>query len=421
MRILTITPSLGLGGTERAAQNFSIGYRRHGHEVTVLNHGRAGPREASLSAAGCRVFNFGDDRQAVLDILGSREFDVVHIHREGRRNDRETDLLRWARPKARLIAETNVFFARDYGVGDNLIDIHLQLACINHVRWRRRGGKGASVVIPNPVDAGDYPTPATDDIQTFKATHRIPADHFVFGRVGQPLVGKWDPCIVEAFVTVVTHHPRVHLLLVGASPDVVERILQLNPGLRAHVTLLGTLTEPAELGVAYGAMDSFLHAARQGESFGYVLAEALLYGLPVITVSRPHRDNAQTEVIRHGIDGYVVRSRRYLVEAMESLMQDHALRSRVRQGGRQGVIERFDLERVCSDALCVFEALLGGSPTPLLRESGPGIPAPIIEGIGRDSPIELMLARIYDWPWVDYCREQLRYLKRGSLARLRHP
>jgi len=107
MHILTITPSLGLGGTERAAQNFSIGYRRHGHDVTVLNHGRVGPRETPLLAAGIRVLNLADQPAGTLEILDAEGFDVVHIHREGRRNDRETDLLRWARPRARLIAETN--------------------------------------------------------------------------------------------------------------------------------------------------------------------------------------------------------------------------------------------------------------------------------------------------------------------------
>lgn len=215
MRILTITPSLGLGGTERAAQNFSIGYRRHGQDVTVLNHGRVGPREAPLMDAGIRVVNLADQFAGALKSLDAERFDVVHIHREGRRNDRETDLLRWARPRARLIAETNVFFARDYGEASHWIDLHLQLAAINQLKWLRRGGEGLSAVVPNPVDADDYPLPRPEAIQAFRTAHRISIGDFVFGRVGQPLMGKWDPCIVPAFAALAVRHPQIHLLLVG--------------------------------------------------------------------------------------------------------------------------------------------------------------------------------------------------------------
>jgi len=307
---------------------------------------------------------------------------------------------------------SNIFFARDYGVAGQWIDLHLQLAAINQLKWLRRGGQGLSAVAPNPVDAADYPLPQPEAIQAFRTAHRISAGDFVFGRVGQPLEGKWDPCIVPAFTALAARHPRTQLMLVGASPDVVERINGLTPAIRTRITLLETLADPLELGLAYGAMDGFLHAARQGESFGYVLAEALLYGLPVITVSRPHRDNAQTEVIRHGVDGYVVRSRAYLREAMERLLKDTALRASVRQRGREGVIERFGIEKVCADALGLFDGLLRGdigSSLPVTTVC----PAPgMAPGIGRASPVECALAMVYDWPWVDYAREQARYWKR---------
>lgn len=412
MRILTITPSLGLGGTERAAQNFSIGYRRHGQDVTVLNHGRVGPREAPLMDAGIRVVNLADQFAGALKSLDAERFDVVHIHREGRRNDRETDLLRWARPRARLIAETNVFFARDYGEASHWIDLHLQLAAINQLKWLRRGGEGLSAVVPNPVDVDDYPLPRPEAIQAFRTAHRISIGDFVFGRVGQPLMGKWDPCIVPAFAALAVRHPQIHLLLVGASPDVVERVQGLPQALRTRVTLLETLENSVHLGLAYGAMDGFLHAARQGESFGYVLTEALLYGLPVITVSRPHRDNAQTEVIRHGVDGYVVRSRAYLREAMERLLMDTDLCVSVRQRGRRGVIERFGIEKVTADSLGLFDDWLRGDIRPSLPVTTVCQAPRMAPGIGRASPVECALAKVYEWPWVDYAREQGRYWKR---------
>jgi hypothetical protein len=41
-----------------------------------------------------------------------------------------------------------------------------------------------------------------------------------------------------------------------------------------------------------------------GESFGFVLAEALLCGCPVVTLSTPFKDNAQFEVVGDKIGGY---------------------------------------------------------------------------------------------------------------------
>ena len=44
-------------------------------------------------------------------------------------------------------------------------------------------------------------------------------------------------------------------------------------------------------------MDGFLHVSRIGESFGMVLCEAMLCGVPVVTLSTPLKDNSQLEVV----------------------------------------------------------------------------------------------------------------------------
>ena len=40
-------------------------------------------------------------------------------------------------------------------------------------------------------------------------------------------------------------------------------------------------------------MDVFAHSAQQGESFGYVLAEAALCEIPIVTMATPWADDSQ--------------------------------------------------------------------------------------------------------------------------------
>ena len=269
-------------------------------------------------------------------------------------------------------------------------------------------------MIPNPVDVEEFPLCSPEEVKRFRRTHQIPENAFVFGRIGQPIPGKWDPFIVRAFERLAAENPHVYLLLVGASADVRHAAFGLAKDVAQRVVLLDMLEDPRQLGACYSAMDCFLHAARQGESFGYVLTEALLYGVPVVTLSRPHRDNAQTEVVRHNVDGLVVRSRAGILQAMRQIMTDHALREKVRLYGRTGVIERFGMDVVCGRALSIFEQLLQESPGEYR------VPPPNQEidydvvGVGRSSRFELLLARLYDYPWVNYCREQMLALRRKA-------
>ena len=412
MRILTITPSLSIGGIERAAQNFSIGYKKRGHDVVVLNHGKDGIRRRNLQDAGCQVQKVNIVTNETLVRLDLGSFDVVHIHREGRKNERENVILEWARRSAKIIVETNVFFAIDYSLGYSLIDLHFQLSEINRQHWLKRGGNKLTAVIPNPVDHGEFPICGFDEVKQFRLIHNIPANAFVFGRIGQPAPGKWDPIIVRAFSKLATENPNVYLLLVGPSKDVRLEVFRLRNDVRHRVVILETLDDPKQLGICYSCMDCFAHAARQGESFGYVLTEALLYGVPVITLSRPHRDNAQTEVIRHNLDGLVVRSRGAMLEAMKQIMIADTLRETVKLFGRKGILDRFGMDVVCGRALNIFERLLSGQTdttgnfTPIVNVGYE------VEGMGRSARFELLLAYFYDCPFINYCRENLLMMRR---------
>ena len=88
----------------------------------------------------------------------------------------------------------------------------------------------------------------------------------------------------------------------------------------------------------YSSLDCFLHAARIGESFGMVLAEAMLCGCPVVTASRPFKDNSQVEVVGHLKGGVVARSAKSLATALRAFRFDPGIRQQLQSNLRQWVL-----------------------------------------------------------------------------------
>jgi hypothetical protein len=66
-----------------------------------------------------------------------------------------------------------------------------------------------------------------------------------------------------------------------------------------------------------------------GESFGYTLAEAMAWGLPVLVDSTPWADNAQIELVGHEAQGLIAGRPAAFSAALLRLAQGQALRQRL--------------------------------------------------------------------------------------------
>jgi hypothetical protein len=172
------------------------------------------------------------------------------------------------------------------------------------------------------------------------------------------------------------------------------------------VRLLPLRDSDRELSVMYSAMDCFLHASTIGESFGLVLTEAMLCGCPVVTVSRPDRDNSQVEVVGHLKGGLVAASMRDFPRAALALWEDEALRRRVRAGARQHVIDRYGSDRVAALTIRVAAITLEcGDRAELLRRlaatpdlqtdtTNQDVKRQLRDAIGRPRAIERLRMRL---------------------------
>ena len=130
--------------------------------------------------------------------------------------------------------------------------------------------------------------------------------------------------------------------------------------MRTRIVTLPVTASDRRISEYLTAMDGFLHVSRIGESFGMVLCEAMLCGVPVVTLSTPLKDNSQLEVVGHRMGGLVALTPEALPEAMIALIGDADLRGRVRAGGAAWVRGRFAPDLVSRRAMEIYEGLLSG-------------------------------------------------------------
>jgi glycosyltransferase involved in cell wall biosynthesis len=372
MRILTVCSGLELGGTERAAQNFTLGYHRAGHQSAFLNWGMHGPRQEILENHDIPVFTAAGNLNHALAEADGFNPDIIHIHRRGWKDDRETYILKRLRRPERRILEQNVFGSIDYSPASDLIDVHMQLSKWCIWRWRRYLGKKnietAGVIIPYPIVPTDFEPASKQEIETFFSRHSIDMNAYICGRVGQPFPGKWHPKTLIAFAELARLEPKAVLLLIGM-PRSYQKIINSFPSdIQKRILQFPLTNSDDELKTFYSSLDCFIHATTQGESFGFVLTEAMLCGCPVVTVNQPHKDNSQVEVVGHMKGGIVAGSMKKLSEAVVMLWSDQELRQKIQKNVRASVIDRYDLTKVVATALHVAEiALSSGDRKTLIQ------------------------------------------------------
>jgi hypothetical protein len=97
-----------------------------------------------------------------------------------------------------------------------------------------------------------------------------------------------------------------------------------------------------------------------------VLAEALLCGLPVITLSTPDKDNSQLEIVGHEAGGLVVADVAGMINAMRKL-EKQELRRQYAAMGASEIIRRFGAETLIPAAIDIAQLVSEGLSRQQLR------------------------------------------------------
>ncbi len=160
--------------------------------------------------------------------------------------------------------------------------------------------------------------------------------------------------LIRAFSLLIKKYPNAKLTLVGDGParrSLAE--LALNLGLQGSVSFEGTV-ERSKLQGYFDTHDFFANAS-DSETFGYVTAEAMAAGLPVVAVDA----QGSKDLVRNMVNGFLVKPNR-IVEfagAMEKMMGKKA-DLRCMGAASRRLVQDFSVEKCLKNHIRIYRKLL---------------------------------------------------------------
>lgn len=212
--------------------------------------------------------------------------------------------------------------------------------------------------IYNGIDTSHYATPPDPEkIREHRERWKIPENQPIIGGIGRFAAGRvkgFDAILVAAHLLGQTV-PGLQVLMVGDGPrrpfleDVARRL-----GIRSKIHFVG-VAQDVRLPLAL--MDMFIFPSRWPEAFGLTLVEAMAAGKPVIAT----RVGAVPEIVRHGIDGWLVppEDPASLAEGILHLLKDRTEADRLGRQAQARAGEAFSLDRMAAEVEAVYQEVVG--------------------------------------------------------------
>lgn len=137
-------------------------------------------------------------------------------------------------------------------------------------------------IVHHGIDPAPYLANHTAEAATLRQKLALGNAYPVVGTVARLIEWKGYRHIIEAARLLVKDHPRIHFIFCGTG-DQEGTLSQLvkEARLEKHITFTGWV-DRRSIPALYSIMDLYLHAADH-EPFGFVLAEAMMSGTPVVT------------------------------------------------------------------------------------------------------------------------------------------
>lgn len=350
INVLHICNQLSVGGTERALEVFAKTINKTYFNVYVCGIYEGGVREQLIKQNGIEVFVASGNKEKLYKFCKDKAINVLHIHRSGKKEGFAIETAK--RAGVPVIVETNVFGLCDSGLTEAMIDSHLLVSKMLTLKYVKNAhisvdqfiNKGC--VIYNPLNLKDFLSfkPSRKRIDDLKLELGVDKETPLICRVGRPDPWKWSSFTVDSLSHIVKQVPDVKLVIVGGiSQNIKERIKKKK--LLENVIETGPVSEE-KLIELYHTIDILTHSSRIGESFGYTIAEAMAAGKPVVVNSTPWVDNAQIELVDHGITGYIANTPKTYADAVVHLLSKPKIREDFGRCGKEKVNKLFDATKI---------------------------------------------------------------------------
>jgi phosphatidyl-myo-inositol alpha-mannosyltransferase len=204
---------------------------------------------------------------------------------------------------------------------------------------------GDAVLIPNGLHVRQYEK--AEPLPGFPGTGGTLG---FLGRIDEPRKGL--DILLAAFCLLAAERPELRLLIAGRGD--ADEVLEQVPGpLRDRVVLLGQVSDADRIRMLH-SVDVFCAPNTGGESFGYVLVEAMASGAPIVASDL----EAFRQVLRDGEAGelFPTGDPAALAAAAGRLLDDPARRATLSAAAALAVRE-FDWSVVARDVLRVYQAV----------------------------------------------------------------
>jgi glycosyltransferase involved in cell wall biosynthesis len=177
----------------------------------------------------------------------------------------------------------------------------------------------------------------------FKERYSIPSERAIITQVSWVIPEKGIADFLETARLVLGQNRKVQFVLVGDGANREQYARDAAAmGLGDHITWTGMIDDPFGEGVFHAA-DVVCQFSRWEEVFGWMIAEAMAHGKPVIAT----RVGGIPELITDGVTGYLVGrgDAPAMSDRILQLLNDPALRDRMGATGRNDVACNFDLRK----------------------------------------------------------------------------
>ncbi len=175
----------------------------------------------------------------------------------------------------------------------------------------------------------------------FRRRYSIPAKRAIVTQVSWMIPEKGIADFLETARLVLRQNRSVQFVLVGDGANREQYMKDAAAmGLGDHITWTGMVDDPFGEGIFHAA-DVVCQFSRWEEVFGWMIAEAMAHGKPVVAT----RVGGIPELITDGISGHLVErgDAPAMSDRVLALLADSDLRARMGEAGRECVSSKFDL------------------------------------------------------------------------------
>jgi glycosyltransferase involved in cell wall biosynthesis len=189
--------------------------------------------------------------------------------------------------------------------------------------------------------------------EKFRRRYEIPANRIVIVQVSWIIPEKGIPEVMEVARSLVSKNDNVHFVLVGEGSYREQYMKEAAAmGLSEHIAWTGLIQDPFGEGV-YDTADIVCQLSRWEELFGWMIAEAMAYGKPIVAT----KVGGIPELIDDGMSGFLVErgDARAAADKLDQLACDPNLRNRMGAAGRNIVAEKFDLKHNVAQLMTLYK------------------------------------------------------------------